>query len=143
MCPSPGTAEAPPNIEIPCALISVYVTPQNGCLVVNAPTANTIAAAEHGIAMLCALTRSVAQNDASVKRGEWKRTKYVGVSLVGKTLAIMGFGKVRPRGLGTALGSSPVLGGERCLGSKHCLAGGQDARRHGLWQCEAQGLTPP
>ena len=67
---------------------------QYGCLVVNAPTANTIAAAEHGIAMLCALTRNVAQADASVKRGEWKRTKYVGVSLVGKTLAIMGFGKV-------------------------------------------------
>ena len=63
----------------------------------NAPTANTIAAAEHGIAMLCALTRNVAQADASVKRGEWKRTKYVGVSLVGKTLAIMGFGKVRSR----------------------------------------------
>jgi len=67
---------------------------QYGCLVVNAPTANTIAAAEHGIALLCALTRNVAQADASVKRGEWKRTKYVGVSLVGKTLAIMGFGKV-------------------------------------------------
>ena len=70
---------------------------QYGCLVVNAPTANTIAAAEHGIAMLCALTRNIAQADASVKRGEWKRTKYVGVSLVGKTLAIMGFGKVSAR----------------------------------------------
>ena len=67
---------------------------QYGCLVVNAPTANTIAAAEHGIALLCALSRNVAQADASVKRGEWKRSKYTGVSLVGKTLAIMGFGKV-------------------------------------------------
>lgn len=61
---------------------------------VNAPTANTVAAAEHGIALLCALSRNVAQADASVKRGEWKRSKYTGVSLVGKTLAIMGFGKV-------------------------------------------------
>ena len=67
---------------------------QYGCLVVNAPTANTVAAAEHGIALLCALSRNVAQADASVKRGEWKRSKYTGVSLVGKTLAIMGFGKV-------------------------------------------------
>ncbi|KAL1222458.1 D-3-phosphoglycerate dehydrogenase 1 [Cardamine amara subsp. amara] len=77
-----------------------------GCLVVNAPTANTIAAAEHGIALLAAMARNVSQADASVKAGEWKRNKYVGVSLVGKTLAVMGFGKVgsevarRAKGLG-------------------------------------------
>lgn len=67
---------------------------QFGCLVVNAPTANTIAAAEHGIALLCALSRNVAQADKSVKEGKWARKKYVGVSLVDKTLAIIGFGKV-------------------------------------------------
>ncbi|CAL9222982.1 unnamed protein product [Arabidopsis halleri] len=77
-----------------------------GCLVVNAPTANTIAAAEHGIALMAAMARNVSQADASVKSGEWKRNKYVGVSLVGKTLAVMGFGKVgsevarRAKGLG-------------------------------------------
>ncbi|CAH8274375.1 unnamed protein product [Arabidopsis lyrata] len=77
-----------------------------GCLVVNAPTANTIAAAEHGIALMAAMARNVAQADASVKAGEWKRNKYVGVSLVGKTLAVLGFGKVgtevarRAKGLG-------------------------------------------
>lgn len=60
----------------------------------NAPTANTIAAAEHGIALLCALSRNVAQADKSVKEGKWARKKYVGVSLVDKTLAIIGFGKV-------------------------------------------------
>ena len=68
---------------------------QHGCLVVNAPTANTVAAAEHGIALICALSRNVAQADASVKAGKWERTKYVGVSIVGKTLAVMGFGKVK------------------------------------------------
>ena len=68
---------------------------QNGCLVVNAPTANTVAAAEHGVALICALSRNVAQADASMKAGKWERTKYVGVSIVGKTLAVMGFGKVR------------------------------------------------
>lgn len=41
-----------------------------GCLVVNAPTANTVAAAEHGIALLTAMARNVAQADASVKAGE-------------------------------------------------------------------------
>ena len=61
---------------------------------VNAPTANTIAAAEHGIALLTSVSRNIAQADASVKAGKWERTKYVGVSIVGKTLAIMGFGKV-------------------------------------------------
>ena len=74
----------------PCCCLLQY-----GCLVVNAPTANTVAAAEHGIALLCALSRNVAQADASIKAGKWERNKYVGVSLVGKTLAIMGFGKVR------------------------------------------------
>ncbi|KAI4387867.1 hypothetical protein MLD38_000258 [Melastoma candidum] len=79
---------------------------EHGCLVVNAPTANTVAAAEHGIALLAAMARNVAQADASVKAGLWQRNKYVGVSLVGKTLAVMGFGKVgsevarRAKGLG-------------------------------------------
>ena len=65
-----------------------------GCLVVNAPTANTIAAAEHGIALLTAMVRNVAPSDASMKSGKWERNKYVGVSVVDKTLAVMGFGKV-------------------------------------------------
>ncbi|GAV62290.1 2-Hacid_dh domain-containing protein/ACT domain-containing protein/2-Hacid_dh_C domain-containing protein [Cephalotus follicularis] len=77
-----------------------------GCLVVNAPTANTVAAAEHGIALLTAMARNIAQADKSIKDGKWQRNKYVGVSLVGKTLAVMGFGKVgsevarRAKGLG-------------------------------------------
>lgn len=74
---------------------------QYGCLVVNAPTANTVAAAEHGIALMCALSRNVAQADASMKQQKWERNKYVGVSLVDKTLAIMGFGKVRLRIIGS------------------------------------------
>lgn len=72
----------------------------------NAPTANTVAAAEHGIALLLALCRNVSSSDASMRGGKWERSKYVGVSLVGKTLAICGFGKVgaevakRAKGLG-------------------------------------------
>ncbi|KAK9667111.1 hypothetical protein RND81_14G233900 [Saponaria officinalis] len=86
--------------------VDLSAATEHGCLVVNAPTANTVAAAEHGIALLTAMARNVAQADASVKAGEWKRNKYVGVSLVGKTLAVMGFGKVgsevarRAKGLG-------------------------------------------
>lgn len=86
--------------------VDLQAATEFGCLVVNAPTANTIAAAEHGIALLTAMARNVAQADASIKAGKWERNKYVGVSLVGKTLAVMGFGKVgsevarRAKGLG-------------------------------------------
>ncbi|XP_021903482.1 D-3-phosphoglycerate dehydrogenase 3, chloroplastic-like [Carica papaya] len=86
--------------------VDLSAATEHGCLVVNAPTANTIAAAEHGIALLTAMARNIAQADASVKAGKWQRNKYVGVSLVGKTLAVMGFGKVgsevarRAKGLG-------------------------------------------
>uniref|UniRef100_A0A0D6R955 D-3-phosphoglycerate dehydrogenase n=1 Tax=Araucaria cunninghamii TaxID=56994 RepID=A0A0D6R955_ARACU len=86
--------------------VDLHAATEFGCLVVNAPTANTVAAAEHGIALLAAMARNVAQADASMKQGKWLRNKYVGVSLVGKTLAVMGFGKVgsevarRAKGLG-------------------------------------------
>ncbi|PNX94122.1 D-3-phosphoglycerate dehydrogenase chloroplastic-like [Trifolium pratense] len=86
--------------------VDLQAATEFGCLVVNAPTANTIAAAEHGIALLAAMARNVSQADASLKAGKWLRNKYVGVSMVGKTLAVMGFGKVgsevarRAKGLG-------------------------------------------
>ncbi|CAI5478613.1 unnamed protein product [Closterium sp. Yama58-4] len=86
--------------------VDLHAATEAGCLVVNAPTANTVAAAEHGIALLTAMSRNIAQADASMKRGEWKRSKYIGTSLVDKTLAVLGFGKVgsevarRAKGLG-------------------------------------------
>ncbi|KAM1461843.1 hypothetical protein ACFXTO_046972 [Malus domestica] len=86
--------------------VDLQAATEFGCLVVNAPTANTVAAAEHGIALLTAMSRNVAQADASIKAGKWQRNKYIGVSLVGKTLAVMGLGKVgsevarRAKGLG-------------------------------------------
>ncbi|XP_051116852.1 D-3-phosphoglycerate dehydrogenase 3, chloroplastic-like [Andrographis paniculata] len=86
--------------------VDIHAATEFGCLVVNAPTANTVAAAEHGIALLTAMARNVAQADASMKVGIWQRSKYVGTSLVGKTLAVMGLGKVgsevarRAKGLG-------------------------------------------
>ncbi|CAD5172993.1 unnamed protein product [Musa acuminata subsp. malaccensis] len=86
--------------------VDLAAATEHGCLVVNAPTANTVAAAEHGIALLTAMARNIARSDASMKAGKWERNKYVGVSLVGKILAILGFGKVgsevarRAKGLG-------------------------------------------
>lgn len=86
--------------------VDLEAATEYGCLVVNAPTANTTAAAEHGIAMIASLARNVAPAHMSMSSGEWKRSKFVGVSLENKTLAVFGFGKVgsdvarRARGLG-------------------------------------------
>jgi len=91
-----------------------------GITVVNAPTGNTIAAAEHTIALLLALARRVASADASVRRGEWARKQHEGVQLGGRTLGIVGLGKIgmavaeRARGLGmTLVGSDPFVTAEQ------------------------------
>ncbi len=74
--------------------IDVDAASQRGVVVVNVPAGNTIAAAEHTIAMLLALARNIPQADASLRRGEWKRGSYVGVEVRGKTLGVIGFGRV-------------------------------------------------
>ncbi|CAD6338822.1 unnamed protein product [Miscanthus lutarioriparius] len=110
------------NIDPPMGIdnVDLQAATEAGCLVVNAPTANTVAAAEHAIALLAAMARNVAQADASLKAGKWQRSKYVGVTLVGKTLAIMGFGKVGPevarraKGLGMdVIGHDPYAAVDR------------------------------
>ena len=65
-----------------------------GVMVVNAPTGNTIAAAEHTMALMLTLLRRIPAADASVKRGEWERGRYTGEELRGKTLGIIGLGKI-------------------------------------------------
>jgi D-3-phosphoglycerate dehydrogenase len=65
-----------------------------GILVVNAPTANLISATEHTWALMLALSRNVASADASVKAGEWERKKFLGRELHGKTLGVIGFGRI-------------------------------------------------
>jgi D-3-phosphoglycerate dehydrogenase len=91
-----------------------------GITVVNAPTGNTIAAAEHTLALLMALARRVAPADASVRRGEWKRAQFQGVELRGRTLGIIGLGKIgmaiadRVRGLEmTVVGVDPYVTSEQ------------------------------
>ena len=76
-----------------------------GIVVVNAPTGNTVSAAEQTIALMLALARKTAAADASMRRGEWKRSSFTGVELRGRTLGIIGLGKIgqavadRARGL--------------------------------------------
>ncbi len=65
-----------------------------GVMVVNAPTGNTIAATEHTLALMLALLRHVPAADASVRRGEWERGRFLGAELRGKVLGIIGLGKI-------------------------------------------------
>lgn len=65
-----------------------------GITVVNAPTGNTIAAAEHTLALLYGVARKTAAADASMRRGEWKRAQFTGLELRGRTLGIIGLGKI-------------------------------------------------
>jgi len=74
--------------------IDVTAATRKGILVVNAPRGNIVAAAEHTMALLFALARWVPQADASVRRGEWTRARFVGVEVRGKTLGVVGLGNV-------------------------------------------------
>ncbi len=65
-----------------------------GILVVNSPTGNIVAAAEHAIAMLLALVRHIPAAHAALKAGRWERSRYLGVEIRHKTLGIVGLGKV-------------------------------------------------
>jgi D-3-phosphoglycerate dehydrogenase len=74
--------------------IDVETATRRGVLVMNAPSGNTIAAAEHTLSMMLALARKVPAADRSVKAGEWQRNRFLGVELLGKTLGILGYGRI-------------------------------------------------
>ena len=74
--------------------IDVAAATRAGVMVVNAPTGNTIAAAEHTMALMLALHRRVPEADRSVRNGEWERGRFTGHELRGKTLGIIGLGKI-------------------------------------------------
>ena len=79
--------------------IDVDAATTHGIIVVNSPTGNVAAAAEHTVALLLALARHVPAATASLKSGKWERSRFVGVEVRNKTLGIVGLGKV---GLGVA-----------------------------------------
>ena len=65
-----------------------------GVIVMNTPAGNTISTAEHAISMILSLSRNIPQANASTKKGEWKRSKFMGVELYNKTLGIVGLGRI-------------------------------------------------
>ncbi len=74
--------------------VDVTAATQAGVMVVNAPTSNITSAAELAIGLLLATARNITIADASLKSGEWKRSKFTGAELAEKTLGIVGFGRI-------------------------------------------------
>jgi D-3-phosphoglycerate dehydrogenase len=74
--------------------IDVEAATRRGIVVVNAPSGNTVSAAEHTMALMLALARNVPQADAEMRKGAWSRGKLVGTELRGKTLGIVGLGNI-------------------------------------------------
>lgn len=75
------------NVDLPAAT-------EKGIVVMNAPAGNTISTCEHTMSMLLSLARSIPQASASTKKGEWKRSKFMGIELYNKTLGIVGLGRI-------------------------------------------------
>lgn len=74
--------------------IDVPVATKQGIIVVNTPGGNTISTAEHTFSLLLSLSRYIPQAVQSLKENRWERKKYTGVEVAGKTLGIIGLGKV-------------------------------------------------
>ncbi len=75
------------NVDVPAAS-------KRGIIVANAPEANTVAAAEHTVALMLALARNIPQAHASLTSGKWERSKFGGTEVDGKTLGVLGFGRI-------------------------------------------------
>lgn len=74
--------------------IDVEAATQKGIIVVNSPDGNTMAAAEHTVALMLAMSRNIVPAATSTKEGKWDRSKFTGCELYKKTLGIIGLGKI-------------------------------------------------
>ena len=74
--------------------IDMEAATERGITVVNAPLANTISAAEHAFGLMLAVARNIPQGDASLRGGTWERGRLQGVELAGRTLGIIGLGRI-------------------------------------------------
>src|SRR6185312_16281502 len=75
------------NVDVPAATA-------RGVMVVNAPQSNIVSAAEHAVGLLLAVARRIPTAHASLRTGQWKRSSFTGVELNGKTVGIVGLGKI-------------------------------------------------
>jgi D-3-phosphoglycerate dehydrogenase len=100
--------------------VDVDAATRRGIVVANAPESTVVSAAEQTIGLLVALARNIPQAHAALKHGRWERSRWGGVELAGKTLAVLGFGRIgqqvarRALGLGMrVVAYDPFVGEER------------------------------
>ena len=84
--------------------VDVEAATRRGIVVANAPESTVISAAEHTIGLLVALARNIPQAHAALKQGRWERSAWGGVELEGKTLGVLGFGRIGQQVARRALG---------------------------------------
>ena len=90
----PGKLRAIVRAGVGVDNIDVAAATRKGIVVMNTPGGNTISTAEQTITLMMALARHTAAADASVRSGKWERTKFVGTQLAGKTLGVVGLGRI-------------------------------------------------
>ena len=116
----PGKLRAIVRAGVGVDNIDVAAATRKGIVVMNTPGGNTFSTAEHTITLLMALARGIPAADASVRAGKWERSKFVGSQLAGKTLGVVGLGRIgrevarRAAGLDMkVIGFDPFLAPER------------------------------
>jgi D-3-phosphoglycerate dehydrogenase len=100
--------------------VDVEAATRRGIVVANAPESTVVSAAEHTIGLLVALARNIPQAHAALKQGRWERSSWGGIELAGKTLGVLGFGRIgqqvarRALGLGMrVVAYDPYVAGDR------------------------------
>ncbi|HKU57929.1 MAG TPA: phosphoglycerate dehydrogenase [Gaiellaceae bacterium] len=84
--------------------VDVDAATRRGIIVANAPESTVVSAAEHTVGLLVALARNIPQAHAALKQGRWERSAYGGTELAGKTLGVLGFGRIGQQVARRALG---------------------------------------
>ncbi len=94
MLENPGKLRAIARAGVGVDTIDVNAATRQGIVVMNTPGGNTVSAAEHTIALMLSLARRVPAADAVMKAGGWDRNKFVGTQITGKTLGVIGLGRI-------------------------------------------------
>ena len=90
----PGGLRAIARAGVGVDNIDLDAATSKGILVVNSAEASTLSTAEHALALMMSLARKIPQADQHVRSGQWKRTQYQGTQLAGKTLGVVGLGRI-------------------------------------------------
>jgi D-3-phosphoglycerate dehydrogenase len=116
----PGKLRAIVRAGVGVDNIDVAAATRRGIIVMNTPGGNTVSTAEQTVTLLMTLARHTAAADATMRQGKWERSKFVGTQLAGKTLGVVGLGRIgrevarRAAGLDMkVIGFDPFLAPER------------------------------